>query len=268
MISLLISEYRKFVSTRMWWVLLIIMAVYMGLTALGIAYVFTVGGEMSGPSGEVSPMAASAAPSVVYTTAASLGYVFPALIGVTSMAGEFRHKTITPTLLATPQRGRVLVGKLIAAIPMGILYGVVGTAACVLLGAIVLNNGGVDPQLGSADTWEIIARSVLSTTIWLLVGVALGSVLTNQVAAIVLLLVFTQFIEPVARMLLPLADWGTHVAKYLPGAAGDSIAGGSFFNLMGGSDTLGLGAAVLVLLAYAVFFALLGRVTTLRRDIG
>ncbi|WP_435300554.1 ABC transporter permease [Timonella sp. A28] len=261
----LVSEYRKFVSTRMWWILLIIMVVYMGATAAGMAFMFTVDAGDTGQ--DAMALDPATAPSIVYTTSVSFGYVFPALIGVLSFTGEFRHKTITPTLLAVPKRGRILWAKMCAAIPMGVFYGLGGTFGCVALGGLVLSVGGVDPQLGSADTWEIIGRSVLSTTIWLIVGVALGSIITNQVAAIVTLIVFTQFIEPIARIALPAAPGGDAIAQYLPGGAGDAIAGGSFYALSSSTELLPLWAAIAVLLGYAVLFAAIGRVTTLKRDI-
>ncbi|XBH22042.1 ABC transporter permease subunit [Jonesiaceae bacterium BS-20] len=256
----LLSEYRKFFSTRMWWLLLIIMVLYMGLTAAALAFTFSPGvsGEMGMPSGS--------AVSTVYTTAASFGYIFPALIGVLSITGEYRHKTITNTLLGTPQRGKMLVAKMIAGIPMGLMYGVAGTLGCVGLGAIALNANGVDPLLGQASTWAIIGRSVLAITLWLLVGVGIGALIPNQVAAIVTLLVFTQFIEPIARMALPMASWGENIAKFLPGSVGDAIAGGSFYSMMG-TELLPLWAGAILLTSYAVIFAVIGRYTTLRKDI-
>ena len=48
--------------------------------------------------------------------------------------------------------------------------------------------------------------SVVALVLWALVGVGFGSVLTNQVAAIVVLLAFTQFVEPLLRLLLAQFD--------------------------------------------------------------
>src|SRR3546814_17803473 len=47
-----------------------------------------------------------------YTVGASLGYVFPLIVGALAMTGEFRHQTITPTLLYQPLRSTVLFAKL------------------------------------------------------------------------------------------------------------------------------------------------------------
>ncbi len=262
---LLKSEYRKFFSTRMWWVLLIIMVAYMGFMAGVMAFTFSPT-ALGGSGGSPMPGGDEAIIKTVYTLAASMGYLFPALIGILSLTGEFRHKTITVTFLGTPQRSKVLLAKLIGGVPMGLMYGLAGTFACVGIGAVVLAATGGDPMLTSAVTWEIIGRSVLALTLWLLVGVGIGALIPNQVAAIVTLLAFTQFIEPIARLGLPAVSWGEDVAKFLPGAAGDAVAGGSFYSLMG-TSLLPMWGGVALLLGYAAVFSIIGRFTTLSRDI-
>ena len=60
------------------------------------------------------------------------------------------------------------------------------------------------------------------------------------------------------------------VAKFLPGAAADGLMGASLLGEMGGGsgDLLSAVRRSLVLLGYAGVLALVGRYTTLRRDIG
>ena len=124
--------------------------------------------------------------------------------------------------------------------------------------------------LTDGDVLEVILIGVVVTALWAVIGVAFGSVLTNQVAAIVVILAFTQLVEPIARIALGAFDATEGVAKLLPGAATDGLMGASFYAAFGGaeSDLLPRWAALLVLLAYAGGLALLGRFTTLRRDIG
>jgi len=81
-------------------------------------------------------------------------------------------------------------------------------------------------------------------------------------------LAFTQFVEPIARVALGQTSWGGDVAAYLPGAAGEAISGGSFYassGMTGGLLTAWQG--LLVMLAYVAVLSLVGRATTLRRDI-
>ena len=121
--------------------------------------------------------------------------------------------------------------------------------------------------LDQASTWRTIALSALALALWAVVGVGFGSVLTNQVAVIVVVLAFTQFVEPVLRFVLGLTSWGAELAAYLPGAAGEAVSGGSFYSETGVGSLLEWWQGALVLLAYGVGLAAIGRVTTFRRDI-
>ena len=58
------------------------------------------------------------------------------------------------------------------------------------------------------------------------------------------------------------------VSKFLPGAAGEAIAGSSLYVSSGLAELLVPWQGILVLLAYAVVFTVIGRLTTFRRDIG
>jgi hypothetical protein len=114
----------------------------------------------------------------------------------------------------------------------------------------------------------VLLLGVVVTAVWTVIGVAFGSLVTNQVAAIVVILAFTQFVEPIARLALASVDGLGSVARFLPGAAADGLIGTSLLGDFGrGSvDLLPRPAALVVLLAYAGVLAVLGRVTTLRRD--
>ena len=146
------AEYRKFVTTRMWWVLLLTMALYMaflaGVMAFSFAFDPSGGGMSMGPQeGGAPALEPIDLALTVYTLAPTLGYVFPVIIGALSVAGEFRHMTVTPTLLAEPRRSVVLGAKLVASLPVGFLYGVVGTVTTMGTGAAVLSLMGEDPLL-------------------------------------------------------------------------------------------------------------------------
>ncbi len=147
---------------------------------------------------------------------------------------------------------------------------VAGVAGSVLGGGITLVLLSEPTLLGDPEVQASIGRSVLALVLWALVGVGFGSVLTNQVAAIVVLLGFTQLVEPLLRLALGAFDATQEVGKFLPGAAGESLAGASLYSSTG---TVNLGLlepwqGALVLLAYAVVLVAIGRFTTFRRDIG
>lgn len=263
----LVAETRKVLTTRMWWILLVVMAAYMALMSGGLAAALSLAPEQTGAGTDAPPIGPEQVVRGAYTVAVSFGYLFPLLIGAMVVTSEFRHKTITPTLLAEPRRTVVLVAKLGAGAVLGVVFGVVGTLASVGAGAGVLAIIGKPTYLDLGSTWRTIALSALALTVWAVLGVGFGATITNQVAVIVVVLAFTQFVEPVARFALASTDWGGGIAKFLPGAAGEAISGGSFYSVSGLGDLLAWWQGLLVLLGYALVLAVVGRLTTLRRDI-
>jgi ABC-2 type transport system permease protein len=267
-ITALRAEIRKARSTRMWWLLALVLFGY--LAFLGAVMAFSLTHDptsMTGGMGTVTVLSGRAVAQTVYTLAVSLGYVFPVVIGALSMTNEFRHQTITPTLLAEPRRGVVLGAKLVVAAALGTVYGVVGTAGAVLGGLPFLLTEGDGAYLDDRGVLADLLFSVVAMAIWCVIGVGLGSLLTNHVASVVVILAFTQFVEPVLRIGLGAVDALEGVQKFLPGAAAEALAGSSLYSTTGMLGLLGRGSGALVLLAYAAGFALLGRYTTLRRDI-
>lgn len=261
----LVAEYRKLVSTRMWWLLLIVLAGYLVFIGVVMAVSFVFAPE--DPSGAATLEGADAA-RAIYGLTNAVGYVFPLVIGSLAITTEFRHQTITETLLVEPRRGVVLAAKLLATVPIGLLYGVVGTLAVVGASAPLLAGWGDGAYLGDRSVLAVLVLGVVVTVLWTMIGVAFGSVVPNQVAAIVVILAFTQFVEPIARLALGAFDGTDAVAQFLPGAAADGLIGSSLFGELGGSgELLARPVALVVLLAYAGGLALLGRLTTLRRDV-
>ncbi|NYJ02665.1 hypothetical protein HNR19_003363 [Nocardioides thalensis] len=261
----LVTEYRKLVTTRLWWMLLIVMVCYLAFVAAAISASFTL---VDPPDGGPPPMAGEDAAKAVYSVVNGIGYVFPLVIGSLAMTTEFRHQTITQSLLVGPDRTRFLLAKLVSVVPIGLLAGVVAVLATVAGGAPLLEWQGDGAMLGDADVIAALLLGVVVIALWAIIGVAFGTLVPNQVAAIVIILAFTQFVEPVARLVLAQFDGTSRVASFLPGGAADSVLGASFFGDPSSLDLLPRWAGALVLLAYAAAFVVAGRLTTLRRDIG
>ncbi len=264
----LVAEYRKLVTTRMWWLLLLVMLVYMAFVAAVLAWALTQGQATTGTSNRPVTLTAEEIVRAVYTVSVSIGYVFPVIVGALVVTAEYRHRTLTPTLLADPSRDRMVTAKLVTGLGVGLVFGLLGTIVSTAAGAGVLALLHKPTGLDAAATWRTLGLSVVALGVWALVGVALGTVITNQVAAIVVLLAFTQFLEPVLRAVLAATSWGKGIGKFLPGSAGEAITGGSFYSASGLSQLLShWWAGLLVLLGYAVVLAVVGRLTTLRRDV-
>lgn len=269
MIAALRTEYRKFTSTRMWWILALVMMAYLGVIAAFMAFAITAdpSGGMMDTYSAMNLHGAEAA-RTVYALANPIGYVFPLVIGSLAFTGEFRHQTITASLLADPRRTVLLVAKLVASVVIGLFYGVIGTAATVGATAPILAWQGDGHFLGDADVLQAVGLSVAVLTVWAVMGVAFGGLVSNQVAAIVIILATTQFVEPILRVIGGTFDALATVTSYLPSAAADAVIGTSFYGAMGAStDLLSRPVGAAVLLGYVVVFSVLARLVTLRRDI-
>lgn len=268
------AEFAKLLTTRMWWIIALVLFGYIGLLAGGLAALFA--GIQSGaisPSASGGGGAASigSIPPLIYSFASSVGYVFPVLLGALATTGEFRHQTLTPTFLATPRRAGVLGAKTVTLLVAGAFYGIVALLASVGIGAVVIGAFGVDTLLGDSSTWTLVGRTILAMALWAAVGVGLGALVPSQVASIVIVLAFTQFIEPLLRLAATFIDWTAEIAKFLPGAASDALVGASVFTrtnpMAAASASLEWWQGGLVLLAYAALATIGGYFVSWKRDV-
>lgn len=257
------SEWTKVFSTNVWWALALVMVVYIGFTAATMGLML---------SGLIDDADAQAIPNVdprsIYTLGSSMGYIFPVLIGSLAVTGEWRHRTITPTFLAAGARGPVLVGKSIVQFGVGLFYGALALTSAVLASVFLVTYSGGPSELGETDTWLFFLRSILVMGVWAVVGVGLGTLVRNQTTAIVIVIVFTQFIEPLARLGATFNDAASSIAQFLPGSVTDAFVGDSLYTAMTsgapgvaggvGASPLNSWVAFAVLSAYAATILLAG----------
>ena len=85
---------------------------------------------------------------------------------------------------------------------------------------------------------------IIAFVLWVLVGIGVGALVRNQVGAIVGVLVFTQFLEPVGRTAAGFVEGLSNVTRFLPGAASDALVGASLFNTATPGSTGGRPARV------------------------
>ncbi|WP_419818034.1 ABC transporter permease [Glaciibacter flavus] len=269
------SEFLKLLTTRMWWVLALVMTGYVAIAAGGLGAAFGYLSEHPDAARSNGPGAGGGVPTgsgldvLIYGFATTVGYVFPVLLGALAATGEFRHATLTPTFLATPRRGLVLLAKVKVLVIFGAVFGVIAWAATIAAGAATLGAAGLSTGLDNSDTWALAGRGILAMALWASIGVGLGTLVTSQVATIVIVLAFTQFVEPLLRLAAGFIPATADVARFLPGAASDALVGASFFTINGSTqaDALDWWAGGLVLLGYAVVLTVLGYLVSWRRDV-
>ena len=256
--ALLKAEWRKLTYARAHWGLLIA-----GILIAGLGTAVTPVILDNPDSGFGISLDQTAAVDAVYANAIS-AYFFAIIIGIMLMSGEFRHGTAVATFLTAPKRGTVLVTKLVIAAIGGMLVMVISTAAGLAGGWLALS---VFPDAARATSEVFIntmLAAVVSGAILGIVGVALGTLVRNQMLAITGALLYLFVIDPILLALAP--DAG----KYLPAGLITAMLAIDIEAPEFGIDTTAFLpplTATVVLLGYGAVFAGLAIATSLRRDI-
>jgi ABC-2 type transport system permease protein len=195
----------------------------------------------------------------VFGWGTTIGALFAALAGAIGITAEFRSGAIRPTLLANPDRARVVAAKAGAAAVAGLLIGLFAAGLVAALGSAGLALRGIPVRLGAGDFAQLIAGGGLGAALWAVVGTGVGALLRSQIAAVAGLCVWLLLIENILIGNVPSA------AKYAPGASGGALAG--LMPDAGAATLLAPALGALLLVGYAAIAAGTGAVAIERRDI-
>jgi ABC-type transport system involved in multi-copper enzyme maturation permease subunit len=254
------AELVKVRTTRMWWGLLIGLAV---LVAIQVAFSASFAGRDTGAGGPVLPSLDTAAGLRTAMSAGyQYGYLMALVLGAIVGSVDFRHRTATQTFLAAPRRGRVIVAKCLACASIGLVYAVVTQLLSLVLVLVVAAVRGLDVDLGGEGVLRSLLLGVPGIALWCVVGVSLGMLLRNQVAAVLVAVGYVLLIDPLAALAIRQLN-ASPVDEYLLGSASSALVGSS-----PGVELLPWWAGGLVMLGYAVVIALAGWWVTVRRDVG
>jgi hypothetical protein len=125
-----------------------------------------------------------------------------AIVGIT---GEWRHRTITSSLLAAPDRIRFLAAKTLAFAAAGALLSIVVSIAIGIAGYAILGfRDQPTPALG--DVLELFARNAGVAALLGAFGLGVGALIRNQPTAIVAILVFAFVVDPLLATFTPDVD--------------------------------------------------------------
>jgi ABC-2 type transport system permease protein len=199
-------------------------------------------------------------PGIDLLDTAGLAQPFALVLGLLAVTTEFRHGTITPTLLATPDRMRLIVAKLSAHVTAGLVLGVVAYALAAILMSIILPLRDISTGLSFGDGAEQVVGGVVCIALLAAIGVGVGAVIRNQVGAVIGGLAWFFMIEPLLTAIPKVGDW---IGDY---GIGGAVAAVSASQFDGGAEISQL-AGGLLLLGYAVLFAVGGAVMMRRRDV-
>ncbi len=194
-----------------------------------------------------------------------MGYLLLLTIGVLQIGSEYRHKTISGTFLATPKRLQAMLAKVVALLGIGAIYGLISLVGSVSVGAVVLTLRDQD-AFPETSVLRTLALSLLVLGLWALIGLGIGILIPNQVAALLIGVGVAWIVEPLLGFAMTFWEFGReHIAQFLPSSATNAVIDA----VQNSPDDVRLvwWAAALVLAAYAALLAGFGIWRTTRADI-
>jgi ABC-2 type transport system permease protein len=178
------------------------------------------------------------------------------VLGIVATTGEHRHGTITSSLLASPDRRRLIGAKVLAYFVTGALLGVAAVLATLAVAVPWLSARDAPLDLLDAgDYLGLLAQGVAVSALSGAVGVGIGAILRNQVAAVVGTLVYLFVLEPVIGVI------SSDVAAYTIGGSQSALTAAPV------EDALAPLPGGLLLAAWALLLALVGAELEERRDV-
>jgi ABC-2 type transport system permease protein len=188
-----------------------------------------------------------------------------AVFGATISSGEFRHGTATDTYLDQPNRTRVLVAKLAAAMLVGLLFGLIATALTDAVGLGVASAKGYHVAVGTDHILLYAAGAIVGCALMAAVGVGVGALLRNQLLTLIVVFVWCMAVEQILSRVSP------SVGRFMPLLSATTLGGANSAASMPpvppGMNVLAPGAAIALLAVIALSLAGGAAVTSVRRDI-
>jgi ABC-2 type transport system permease protein len=175
MLTLLRTEMLKLTTTRWPWILTGVTLAATAVLALQPVY-------KSGRDGD--PTLGTVLAELAVIDAMSRGALMALLLGVLMVTSEFRHNTVTASLLQSPRRGRVVTAKALIAVSVSLGLGL---AALAIVLAVGLVSGAIQPHLVNGDIVLRVVGLVLTYPLYALLGTATGCLIPrNQPLAVLI----------------------------------------------------------------------------------
>jgi ABC-2 type transport system permease protein len=261
--AVLHAEVRKITTTRLWWVLLICAFVL----AAGCAAYLAYDALAAGRANVVPAFGDAGIVRSVYNGGNTITRVPAMVLGIAAVAGEYRHQTLASSYLATPRRFRFFLTKILACMIFGVLYGVASVAAGVVTAvAFTSERAGSSLFLTAAATWRSLVLHVVSMALWVIIGVGVGSLIKNLVAAMAVGVGFALVLEPLAAWVCRRQGWDLAL-NLTPTGASNAMLGNTSPVLFAPAQPFPWAEALLVLAGWCVVPAVIGVLTTVRRDV-
>jgi ABC-2 type transport system permease protein len=197
----------------------------------------------------------------IVMTIAGLAGAIALVLGVLSITTEFRHGTITPTLLVAPRRVPLLVAKLIAALVIGLVLGLLATGFVAIVVPLITNARGIDDGVTGSATLRMVIGGTLACGLNAALGFGLGAVVRNQVGAMIGALVYLFVAEPLLTIIPTVGDW---ISEY---GLNGTLSSLRYTQDPGAQHALGQVPGGLLLLGYVAVLVIVGIILVDRRDV-
>jgi ABC-type transport system involved in multi-copper enzyme maturation permease subunit len=240
----IVSELRKLRTTRS-----------MFTMAAGLAAIVILGVVATVSDLRPSDVGGSVATLPFVNLALTVIPLFALLLGIRSFTDEYRYGSIVPTLLAQPERRKVLAAKAVTAAIAGVVLTLLALGVAVAVGVPLVIARGSEVTWSASQLATVAGRALGATALWTTIGIGVGVAVRHQVAAIAGTLVWMIVGEGVLAGLVP------GVARFFPGAAGLSVVG------IDADTVLAPAVGALVLTGYALAATMVGGSLFGRRDV-
>ncbi|GIF98247.1 ABC transporter permease subunit [Catellatospora citrea] len=288
------SEIRKITTTNAWWLFGIASLVFTGLAlfinmseaaqhierARDTAAVFRAGRGMSAAEAAAAKaefaqlhdlhLQAVNAAGNIFTSGQFFGLLLVMLLGALVITNEFQYQTATATFLTTPQRTRVVFGKLLAVLGLGFLFWLVSRVVSVVAGLVFFDNIGLTNSLGEWPVQRAIIFNLVAYLLWALLGFGLGTLINSQIGAVVTAMIIYlggfvggMGVFTLIRNLLIHGDWVLTSAVVMPSIASQVMVSPEKLYPQAAQWWVG----VLVMVGWSLVAATIGIVLNRRRDI-
>jgi len=239
------AEMRKLTSTKMPLAFLTVFIVIGAVTAVAVAF----GTDMDGSKTFIS----TALDQQSLMAFAANSVVIAALFGTIAVAREYGHGTVVLTFLATPRRSRAVLAQLAAIFVAGCALGLVG--AGVSAGSVAIGLAATDYSfmVPAGDLVRVLAASTLAGGAGAVLGGGLGVLVRNTGGAVTGTILMLIILPPLA------VQMASETASWVPNTLADALSGTD--------PSVGVGAAVAALAAWAFGPAVAGLGVVLRRDV-
>ncbi|MBF4459191.1 ABC transporter permease [Pseudoclavibacter sp. VKM Ac-2867] len=195
-------------------------------------------------------------PEMIVDKTGYVGIVL-AVLAVLMVTNEYRSGQISTTLLSVPRRTPALIAKAAIIASVAFVIGVVSSAIGFAVAPPILAGGGYSYVLETPDLLRLVVGSGFYLAAISVIGIALGAIIRNVIAAVLATIVFLIIVPVIPQMF---SEYGTEIMRFFP------IQAGSLLLAPAGTDPMGPwgGSAVLLLWTLALFVS--AAVVLKRRD--